>query len=269
MAVKTLDELEQLATRVFLKSNVSESNAAQVARALVAAEADGMPSHGMSRIPSYADQALSGKVDGKAIARLERTALAALRVDARGGFAYPAINLGMAQAVSLARETGIVGLGVANSHHAGVAAHPVEAAARAGMIAMAFLNSPAAMAPWGGNRAIFGTNPVAFACPRPAAGGGYGDPVVVDLSLSKVARGKIMMASKKGEPIPEGWAVDKDGKPTTDAKAALGGAMLPMGDARGAALVLAVEILASSIPRPSPPTTRKRRKPCSWNAWPP
>ena len=122
MAVKSLDELEHLATRVFLKSNVSENNAVQVARALVAAEADGMPSHGLSRVPSYADQALSGKVDGKAIARLERTALAALRVDARGGFAYPAINLGMAQAVSLARETGIVGLGVANSHHAGVAA---------------------------------------------------------------------------------------------------------------------------------------------------
>ena len=249
MAKKTLDELEALALKVFLNSNVSENNAAFVARALVQAEADGVPSHGLSRVPSYADQAKSGKVDGHAIARLEQTATASLRVDAAGGFAYPAIALGMGRARQLAKETGIVGLAIGNSHHGGVGGHPVEAAARDGLVALGFLNAPAAIAPWGGTRALYGTNPIAFASPKPLPdGSGWDDPVLVDLALSKVARGKIMMAANRGEPIPEGWCTDKHGNPTTDAKEALdGGLMLPMGDARGAALVLAVEILAATV----------------------
>ncbi|MAO56467.1 MAG: sulfolactate dehydrogenase [Rhodospirillaceae bacterium] len=248
MTVKKLDDLEQLALKIFLNSNVSETNAAHVVRALVQAEADGVPSHGLSRIPSYADQAKSGKVDGHAIARIEQTATAALRVDANGGFAYPAIHLGLGRAMDLVREAGIVGLGIGNSHHGGVGGHPVEAAARAGLIAMGFLNAPAAIAPWNGNRALYGTNPIAFACPRPDGKGGWGDPILVDLALSKVARGKIMMAANKGEPIPEGWSTDKHGNPTTDAKEAIdGGMMIPMGDAKGAALVLMVEILAATL----------------------
>ncbi|HAD86130.1 MAG TPA: sulfolactate dehydrogenase, partial [Rhodospirillaceae bacterium] len=248
MTVKKLDDLEQLALKIFLNSNVSEGNAAHVVRALVQAEADGVPSHGLSRIPSYADQAKIGMVDGHAIARLEQTATAAIRVDANGGFAYPAIALGLAQAKKLVRETGIVGLGIGNSHHGGVGGHPVEAAAREGLIAMGFLNAPAAIAPWNGNRALYGTNPIAFSCPRPDGKGGWGDPILVDLALSKVARGKIMMAANKGEPIPEGWSTDKHGKPTTDAKEAIdGGMMIPMGDAKGAALVLMVEILAATL----------------------
>ena len=249
MAKKTLEELEQLAFKVFLNSNVSEQNAAHVVRALVQAEADGVPSHGLSRVPSYADQAKSGKVNGHAVARLEQTATAALRVDANGGFAYPALHLGLHRAMDLAKETGIVGLAIGNSHHGGVGGHPVEAAGRAGLIAMGFLNAPAAIAPWNGNRALYGTNPIAFASPRPNADGSdWGDPVLVDLALSKVARGKIMMAANKGEPIPEGWCTDKDGNPTTDPKAALdGGMMIPMGDAKGAALVLMVEILAATL----------------------
>ena len=199
MAIKTLDELEQLAFKVFLNSNVSENNAAHVVRALVQAEADGVPSHGLSRVPSYADQAKSGKVNGHAIARLEQTATAALRVDANGGYAYPAIHLGLGRAMTLAQEAGIVGLAIGNSHHGGVGGHPVEAAARKGLIAMGFLNAPAAIAPWNGNRALYGTNPIAFACPRRNADGtDWGDPILVDLALSKVARGKIMMAA--GEP---------------------------------------------------------------------
>jgi (2R)-3-sulfolactate dehydrogenase (NADP+) len=248
MATKTLEDLTELAMKVFLNSNVSEQNAAHVVRALVQAEADGVPSHGLSRVPSYADQAKSGKVDGNAIARMEQTAQAALRVDAGGGFAYPAIALGLARARALAKETGIVGLAIGNSHHGGVGGHPVEACARDGLIAMGFLNAPAAIAPWNGNRALYGTNPIAFASPRPDGKGGWGDPVLVDLALSKVARGKIMMAANKGEQIPEGWCTDKDGNPTTDPKAALdGGMMIPMGDAKGAALVLMVEILAATL----------------------
>jgi (2R)-3-sulfolactate dehydrogenase (NADP+) len=106
--------------------------------------------------------------------------------------------------------------------------HHVERLAAAGLVGLAFTNSPAALAPWGGRWPIYGTNPIAFACPRAGA-----SPLVVDLSLSKVARGRIMVAAQKGESIPEGWAVDADGRPTTDAKAALAGTMLPLGDAKG------------------------------------
>src|SRR5690606_21339602 len=114
-----------------------------------------------------------------------------------------------------------------------------------GLVALAFGSSPAASAPWGGRKALFGTNPIAFACPRRGADGAPGDALVIDFSLSKVARGKIMVASQRGEAIPEGWAIDAEGRATTDPKAALGGAMLPMGDAKGAALALVVEILAT------------------------
>jgi (2R)-3-sulfolactate dehydrogenase (NADP+) len=143
----------------------------------------------------------------------------------------------------MARAMGIAAMAVANSHHFGMAGYHVEGPATRGLVAFAFGNSPAAIAPWGGRRALFGTNPIAFACPRRRGA----PPLVIDLSLSKVARGKVMLAAQKGEPIPEGWALDAEGRPTRDAKAALGGTMLPMGDAKGAALVLMVEIVAAAL----------------------
>jgi (2R)-3-sulfolactate dehydrogenase (NADP+) len=238
----TLAEADALAQRVLTASRVSETAAAAVAAALVAAEADGLASHGLSRLPAYADQARSGKVAGTAEPVLTRTARAALRVDARDGFAYPALALGLAAATDLVPETGVVALAIANSHHFGVAGHHVEKLAARGLIGMGFGNSPGAIAAWGGARPLFGTNPIAFACPRQGM-----PPVVIDLSLSKVARGKIMVAAQRGEAIPEGWALDAAGQPTVDAKAALGGTMLPMGDARGAQLVLMVELLAAAL----------------------
>ena len=114
--------------------------------------------------------------------------------------------------------------------------------ADAGCVALMVANTPGAMAPWGGRRALYGTNPIAFAAPR--AGGA---PVVVDLSLSTVARGKVMAAAQKGEPIPPGWALDAEGRPTTDPQAALKGLMAPMGEAKGAALALMVELLCGAL----------------------
>ncbi len=231
-----------LASRVLRAANVSEANAASVAKALVAAEADGLSSHGLSRLPAYADQAKAGKVDGHAVPGVRETAPGAVQVDARDGFAFPAIAAGLDRAASLVKQAGVVGVGVGNSHHFGVAAYHVEPLAEHGLVALAFGNSPAAIAPWGGTRPIFGTNPIAFACPCPRR-----PPLVIDLSLSKVARGKIMVAAQKGEAIPADWALDKDGKPTTDPKAALQGGMLAMGDAKGTALVLMVELLAAAL----------------------
>jgi (2R)-3-sulfolactate dehydrogenase (NADP+) len=238
----SLAAARDLSQRVLRAAGVSETNAAAVTKALVAAEADSLASHGLSRLPAYADQARAGKVDGQAVPVVTETAPAALRVDARDGFAFPAIAAGLARAAEMARSVGTVGVAVANSHHFGAAGYHVEPLAEQGMVALAFGNSPAAIAPWGGGRPIFGTNPIAFACPCPDRA-----PLVIDLSLSKVARGKIMVAAQKGEPIPGDWALDKDGNPTTDAKAALGGAMLAMGDAKGTALVLMVELLAAAL----------------------
>ncbi|MCC7273821.1 MAG: Ldh family oxidoreductase [Alphaproteobacteria bacterium] len=242
MATLPLADLRTLAEAVLVAAGTTPANAGHVAHALVAADADGIASHGVARLPAYCDQVRSGKVDGAAVPVVVQTAAATLAVDAADGFAYPAVALALDRAAALAATTGIAAAGVRRSHHFGVAGHHVERLARSGLVGLAFTNSPAGLAPWGGRRALYGTNPIAFACPRRD-----GAPLVVDLSLSKVARGRIMMAAQKGEPIPEGWAVDAEGRPTTDAKAAMAGTMLPMGDAKGAALALMVELLAAGL----------------------
>jgi (2R)-3-sulfolactate dehydrogenase (NADP+) len=239
----SLAALTDLAVAVLERAGTNPDAARATAEALVAADADGLASHGVSRLPAYADQVASGKVDGHAYPAVERVGLAALRVDAGTGFAFPAVEAGIAEALGLVREAGVVTVAIGNSHHFGAAGYAVERIAEAGVIGLAFSNSPGAIAAWGGSKPLFGTNPVAFACPRINSQ----PPLVIDLSLSLVARGKVMVAAQKGEPIPEGWALDADGRPTTDAKAALAGTMLPMGGAKGAALVLMVELLTAAL----------------------
>jgi (2R)-3-sulfolactate dehydrogenase (NADP+) len=135
-----------------------------------------------------------------------------------------------------------VAVAIGNSHHCGVAGHHVERLAAKDLVGLMFANTPAAIAPAGGRRALFGTNPVAAAFPRRDK-----PPLVVDLSMSTVARGKVVAAAQKGEPIPEGWSLDAAGEPTTDAKAALQGTMVPIGGAKGAALALVVELFAGAL----------------------
>jgi (2R)-3-sulfolactate dehydrogenase (NADP+) len=240
MPTLTLDEAEQLVAQVLMRCRTSAGNAAAVARALVAAEADGLKGHG--RVPSYAAQAKVGKVDGFATPTLTRPRPGVVAIDAANGFAYPALDAAVAALPQAARATGIAAASIRRSHHCGVAGHPVERLAEDGLVAMMLANTPAAIAPWGGTRGVFGTNPIAFACPLPER-----PPIVVDLSLSKVARGNILAARQRGERIPEGWALDSAGRPTTDPEAALGGTMLPLGDAKGTALALAVELLAAGL----------------------
>ncbi|HEX2136191.1 MAG TPA: Ldh family oxidoreductase [Microvirga sp.] len=242
MPVLSIVEAEALVAEALVRCRTSERNAAAVARALVAAEADGLKGHGLSRVASYAAQAKVGKVNGYATATSTRPKPAVLAVDAGQGFAYPALDLAVSELPAVAREQGVAAAAIRRSHHCGAAGHPVERLAEAGLVAMLFANTPAAIAPWGGSVAVFGTNPIAFACPLPGRA-----PVVVDLSLSKVARGNILAAKQKGEPIPEGWALNAAGEPTTDPDAALKGTMLPLGDAKGTALALMVELLAAGL----------------------
>jgi (2R)-3-sulfolactate dehydrogenase (NADP+) len=242
MVTHSPEALRSLAERALVAAGTSPANATSVAAALVAAELDGLGSHGLSRLPFYADQVASGKVDGCAAPDVSRPARAAVLVDARSGFAFPAIESGLARAGEIVGETGIVAVAVGRSHHCGVAGHHVERLAERGLAGLLFANTPGAMAAWGGKHALFGTNPVAFGCPRPGK-----PPLVVDLSMSVAARGRIMMAARKGEAIPQGWALDAAGHPTTDASAALDGTMLPIGGAKGAALALVVELLAAAL----------------------
>ena len=242
----SLDALQTLIATAFENSKVAPDTAQIVAKALVRAEADGISSHGVARVPPYAEQAKCGKVDGFAKPSVNRPRPAVINVDSHIGFAFPAIELGLKDGIEAAKENGVVAVGFAHSHHFGVAGHHVEDAADAGLVALAFSNTPAAIAPWGGKRALYGTNPIAFAWPRSGTA-----PMVIDLSVSTVARGKVTLAAKTGQAIPDDWALDADGNPTTDAQAALSGTMTPLGGtsagAKGAALGLMVELLCGAL----------------------
>lgn len=238
----TTDQAQDLVVEALVAHATHPHNALAVARALIAAEVDGQPGHGLSRLPAYAAQAASGKVDGHAVPRATAVGTAAWRVDAGHGFAFPALDLAIERLVDAVPRQ-VIGIAtVARSHHAGQAGYHVERLAQHGLVGLFFGNSPKAIAPWGGRQPLFGTNPIAFAAPRRATA-----PLVVDTSLAKVARGKIVLAAGAGEPIPEGWAVDAQGLATTDPQAALAGSLLPVGEAKGAALVLMVEILAAAL----------------------
>jgi (2R)-3-sulfolactate dehydrogenase (NADP+) len=235
-------ELEALIAAALVACNTSAANARSVARALAQAEIDGQKGHGLSRVPIYAAQARAGKVDGQATPSLRQTRPGSLMIDVANGFVFPAIDLAIERLPGLADAVGIAAAGFVRSHHFGVVGRHVERLAEAGLLALAFGNTPKAIAPWGGRQPVFGTNPLAFAAPQRS-----GPPIVVDLALSQVARGKILTAAQKGEPIPSGWAVDERGNPTTDAKIALKGALQPIGGAKGAALALMVEVLAVAL----------------------
>ena len=251
MARITMDEAVALVDAALQRAGAGARMARSTARALVLAEAQGLGSHGLSRVAQYCSHLRVGRVNPDAVARVVATAQgAALRVDAQEGLAFPACDLAIAQAVQRARVAGISVAGVFNSHHAGVIVDHLRAVAEAGMVGLGFANSPAAMPAAGGRHPIFGTNPVAAIFPRRAPG----VPLMIDLSLSEVARGKLMVAAKAGESIPLGWALDADGAPTTDPQAGMAGSMLPFGSGageagspKGAMLALMVELLVSAL----------------------
>jgi (2R)-3-sulfolactate dehydrogenase (NADP+) len=242
MPVVPIPEAETLVFDALVRCRTSEKNARSVARALVAAEADGLKGHGLSRVATYAAQARVGKIDGFATPTFDRPRPAIVAVDAGHGFAFPALDLALSVLPDVAREQGLAAAPIRRSHHCGAAGHPVEQLADRGLVGLLFANTPAAMAPWGGSVGVFGTNPIAFACPLPDRA-----PIVIDLSLSKVARGNILAAKQRGESIPEGWALDAAGRSTTNPDEALRGTMVPLGDAKGTALALMVELLAAGL----------------------
>jgi len=242
-----LAALEARVAQALCAAGAGAAMARATARSLVLAESQGLGSHGLSRVAQYVTHLRNGRVDGRAVARVARRTGGAILVDAGEGLAFPACELAVHEAIAAARGHGVAFAGVTASHHAGVIVDHLRPVAEAGMVGLGFANSPAAMPAAGGRHPIFGTNPVAAIFARRASAG---DPLMVDLSLSEVARGKVMVAAKEGRPIPAGWALDADGRPTTDAAAALTGSMLPIGAAsspKGAMLALVVELLVTAL----------------------
>ncbi|MBS7779989.1 Ldh family oxidoreductase [Acidovorax sp. CCYZU-2555] len=234
--------LTALINSVLQKAGASPAQSEPTARALVAAEASGLPSHGLSRVPMYVAHLKAGRVIGNAVPFIANQRASAVLIDAANGFAFPACRLAIAEAIERARATGIAIAAITNSHHSGMSSYHLDAVAAAGMVGIACSNSPAAMPAAGGKRPIFGTNPIAAIFARSGA-----QPISIDLSLSEVARGKLMVAAKKGESIPLGWALDAEGQPTTDPQKGMEGSMLPMGGVKGAMLALMVELLVTTL----------------------
>ena len=245
MARLSFDEAIALASQALRTAGANEAMAHSTAHALVLAQAQGIASHGLSRVPQYATHLRNGRANGAAVPVVARRKGAALLVDAGQGLAFPACELAVRQAIAVASEQGVCFAGVTNSHHAGVVVDHLRPAAAAGMVGLGFANSPAAMPAAGGKHPVFGTNPVAAVFPRRDA-----DALSIDLSLSEVARGKLMVAAREGRAIPPGWALDKHGEPTTDPQAGLEGSMLPIGAAtspKGSMLALVVELLVVAL----------------------
>ena len=239
------DDAIDLATAALLKAGATQAMAVSTARALVLADMQGMPSHGLSRIGQYTTHLRNGRANGQAVASVVQHKSAAALVDAHNGLAFPACDLAIATAIAAAQKTGVCFVGITNSHHCGVLVDHLRAVADAGMVGLGFANSPAAMPAAGGKHPIFGTNPVAAVFPRRA-----GEPLMIDLSLSEVARGKLMVAASAGKAIPLGWALDAQGNPTTDPAAGMAGSMLPVGASsspKGAMLALIVELMVTAV----------------------
>lgn len=238
----SLSEARQLAVNCLLKNGCDEANASAAADRMIQAEADLCHSHGLFRLPWYANGAKSGRVNGKARPRVEKLAPAVIRVDGDGGFA----PLGQAEAhqplVDCARENGIAALGFVNMFHIAAMWPEVERLAEDGLCAFAFTASYPYVAPAGGIKPLFGTNPMGFAWPRP-----NGPPLVFDQASSAMARGEIMIAAREGHSVPETAGIGPDGQATNDPNVVLEGAQLGFGGYKGASMAMMIELLAGPL----------------------
>lgn len=241
--VLSLGEVETLAREALQRAGAAPHQAGPVARSIRLAERDGIRSHGLMYLPIYVEHLRCGKVRGEAVPRPTRPRPATVAVDAGHGFAHPASEAGWPELEAAARALGIAAMTVRRSYNCGVLGHHVERGAAAGFLALGFTHAPASIAPPGGAVPVIGTNPFALAAPD----GRGGTRILIDQSASVVAKSEIMRRAREGRPIEPGWAVDAEGRPTTDARAALAGSMLPAGGHKGFGVGLMVEIVASVL----------------------
>ncbi|MBT8113773.1 MAG: Ldh family oxidoreductase [Arenicella sp.] len=239
----SLTEVQQITERALQGAGASEINAASVARSTVLAERDGIRSHGLMYVPIYAEHVRCGKVDGLADPKVIVSRPAAVRVDARSGFAHPAIDAGWETFTAAAQANGVAAMTVNNSYNCGVLGHHAQRLAETGLVGLCFTHAPASIAPTGASTPVIGTNPFAIAVPD----GDGGAAISIDQSASVVAKSEIMMRSRSGESIESDWAMDAEGNPTTDADEALKGSMAPAGGYKGFGIGMVAELLASCL----------------------
>jgi (2R)-3-sulfolactate dehydrogenase (NADP+) len=235
-------DVETAARRALISCNVRHSNARAVAHSIMAAERDGQPIVGLSYLPVYCDHAACGKVDGQAEPELQELSSICIRVDAKTGFAHPAIALGIPELTEAARAKGIAALLIRNSYACGSLGYFVEQLADHGLVALMVANASPSIAAYGAKVPFFGTNPLAFACPRIDQ-----PPLVIDQSTSVVAKVVVTEAQRRGIPLQPGWALDHEGQPTLDAEAALSGSLRAIGGYKGVGLALMIDVLAGAL----------------------
>jgi delta1-piperideine-2-carboxylate reductase len=237
-----VSEIGRVVAAALARAGCDDANAAAVAGVVAAAERDGCPSHGVFRLGGYLAALRSGKVDGVARPAAARIAPSVLRVDARRGFAPLAMQAAREALAPLAREQGMVAAAVVNAHHFSALWADVEPLAAEGLVAICLTSYLPALAPAGARVPFFGTNPMAFAWPRPGGGA-----LVFDQASAAMARGEVMLAAREGRSLPPGVGIDAAGQPTTDPAAILKGALLPFGGHKGSAIALMVELLAGAL----------------------
>ncbi|MFD2252256.1 LDH2 family malate/lactate/ureidoglycolate dehydrogenase [Pseudochelatococcus lubricantis] len=240
--VLSLDEARALGLDILRAAGLSEPHAQAIADVVIAGQRDECHSHGLYRLPGVVHSIRAGKVDPQAVPDVVDHAPGVVRVDAHFGFSPLAFALGRPKLVEKARRQGIAALAINNCFHFSALWPEVEAIAAEGVVALALTPSHSWVAPAGGTKPVFGTNPIAFAWPRPD-----GTPFVFDFATSVIARGDIELHRRAGKPLQEGWAIDGEGTPTTDAEAALAGAMLTFGGHKGSALAAMIELLAGPL----------------------
>lgn len=236
------EDLRNTCIQLLGKAGVPAKHTQECTDVLVEADLEGTGSHGVMRLPIYLSAIERGQIDPAAQVRVEETGPGTATINGGNALGQVVGMTAMTTAIRKAREVGIASVTACHSNHFGAAAYYTHMAARASLVGICTTNSPPAIPAWGGREAYLGTNPLAIAFPTAS-----GDPLSIDLSMSVVARGKIIQAVRSNQPIPLGWAIDKEGRETTDAKAALAGAMLPLGGAKGFALALAIEILSAVL----------------------
>lgn len=239
----SIESLRRVVLETLEKSGVNAEDAAVILDTVLFANRRGVATHGVGRLPLYLDKIRAGHLNPRNEMEVLTDSGAIALLDAHNGFGQVAGNLAVETAIRKAKEFGVAAVGVRNSNNFGTAGYFGDKAARNGCAALIFANAAPAIAPTGGTKAIFGTNPLCFAFP----GDGAYDPILLDMATTVVARGKIRLAAKNGEKIPMDWAVGPDGQPTDDPAVALMGSLLPIGGYKGYGLSMFVDLFAGLL----------------------
>ena len=236
-------EIKTTTTQALKAHGAADWIASEVADAVQTAEANGNLICGLYYLESYCKQLLTGRVDGQVEPEVSLPKTSSVKVDAKFGFAQAAFSRGLPQALKVAAEAGTASLAICHSHTCTSLGYFTEQIAEAGFIGIGLTNASAVVSPPGGTKPVLGTNPIAMAVPAKNGGVHF----QFDQSTSAIALGKITMAAAAGESIPIGWAVDSNGEPTTDPKAALKGSLVSTGGYKGYGFGLMAEVLAASV----------------------